>query len=100
MDIADWRNKIDGIDEKLIEMFNERARYALEIGKIKKKLGAPVYNPEREDFIFDHVQQNNPGPLSDAAVRRLFERIIDETRRLEREMTEPEGKSDGHQHGA
>ena len=100
MDISDWRARIDEIDEKLIELFNQRARIALEIGRIKKELGVPVFNPDREDFIYDHVQRNNPGPLSNAAIRRLFERIIDETRRLERELTEQEGMGDGHQHGA
>ena len=92
MDISDWRVKIDEIDNKLLKLFNQRAGYALEIGKIKRERNEPVYNPAREDQIYEHVQQENPGPLSDQAIRRLFERIIDETRRLERELTEKEGK--------
>ena len=91
MDISDWRIKIDATDDKLLELFNQRAGYALEIGKIKREHNQPVYNPAREDQIYDHVQQANPGPLSGQAIRRLFERLIDETRRLEREMTEKEG---------
>jgi len=87
-EIDDWRLKIDRIDEQLVELFNRRAEYASHIGKIKKKLGISVYNPDRENQIFNHVQQRNPGPLSDEAIRRLFERIIDETRRLERESYE------------
>jgi chorismate mutase len=92
MDISDWRIKIDEVDHKLLELFNRRAEYALEIGKIKRRQQIPVYNPQREDQIYEHVQQENPGPLSDAAIRRLFERIIDETRRLERETTGEEGR--------
>lgn len=92
MDISDWRVKIDGVDDKLLELFNQRAGYALEIGKIKRLNSQPVYSPAREDQIYEHVQHANPGPLSDQAIRRLFERIIDETRRLERELTEKEGK--------
>lgn len=87
-DIEHWRIKIDEIDEKLLELFNLRAEYACEIGKIKRKLGLPIYAPEREDQIYDHIRQTNPGPLPDSAVVRLFERIIDETRRLEREQSE------------
>ncbi len=91
VDINDWRIKIDAVDDKLLELFNRRAGYALEIGKIKREHDQPVYNPAREDQIYEHVQQVNPGPLSDQAIKRLFERIIDETRRLERELTEKEG---------
>lgn len=94
-EIDDWRLKIDEIDEKLVELFNRRAECASEIGNIKKKLGISIYNPERENQIFNHVQARNPGPLSNKAIRRLFERIIDETRRLERESFE-KGRGNGH----
>ena len=94
-EIDDWRLKIDEIDEKLIELFNRRAEYASEIGNIKRKLGIPIYNPERENQIFNHIQARNSGPLSNEAIRRLFERIIDETRRLERESFE-KGRGNGH----
>jgi len=93
-EIGDWREKIDSIDNQLLELFNRRARYALEIGKIKRLTDMPVYCPLREDQIYSHVRENNPGPLSDSAISRLFERIIDETRRLEREHSE--GRKNGH----
>ena len=86
-DIGKWRVLIDEIDEKLLELFNRRAEYACEIGEIKRKLGLPIYVPEREDQIYDHIRETNPGPLPNSAVVRLFERIIDETRRLEREQS-------------
>ena len=86
MDIEDWRTKIDEVDMKLLELFNERSRYALEIGKIKKRERLPVFSPERERKIFDRLIAANSGPLSDAAVRRLFERIVDENRSLEKEV--------------
>jgi chorismate mutase len=84
-DIDKWRIKIDEVDDKIVDLFNERAKYVLEIGKIKKDLNIPVYSPERENEIFRRVVNNNKGPLSDPAIRRLYERIIDESRRLERE---------------
>ena len=62
-----------------------RAACALEIGRQKKRLGLEIYQPSREADVLAHVQQINPGPLNDAAIKRLFERVIDEARRLERE---------------
>ncbi|MFC1614031.1 chorismate mutase [Gemmatimonadota bacterium] len=93
-DIGNWRDKIDAIDDQLLELFNRRAGYALEIGKIKRMISRPVYCPQREEQIYSHIREINSGPLSDSAVSRLFERIIDETRRLEREQSE--GCENGH----
>jgi len=84
MSIEDWRRHIDEIDLKLVTLLNERARCALQIGREKHLHGLPVYQPEREKEILANVERANPGPLADTAVRRLFERIIDEARSLER----------------
>ena len=83
--IEDWRIKIDEIDKKLVDMLNERARCADEIGKIKERLGMEAYSPKREKEVLDNVIKNNNGPLNNLALRRVFERIIDESRKLERE---------------
>lgn len=90
MDIGDWRAKIDEIDEVLVDLLNRRATCALEIGEVKKTLGMKVHAPERERRVLSEVQALNKGPLSNEAIRRLFERIIDESRRLEREASEPD----------
>ena len=90
--LAELRQKIDALDEQLVRLLNARAACALEIGSVKKNAGLPVYQPSRETEVLRHVQSINPGPLDDAAVRRLFERIIDEARRLERIA---EGNSSG-----
>jgi len=82
--LDDLRSRIDGLDDALVRLLNARAACALEIGRVKKQLGMALYQPSREAEVLDHVQQVNPGPLDDGAVRRLFERIIDEARRLER----------------
>jgi len=87
--IDDWRRRIDKIDQKLVLLLNERAQCALEIGHEKEKKGLPIYQPEREVEILAKVEASNPGPLSHSAVRRLFERIIDEARSLERSAREP-----------
>jgi chorismate mutase len=82
--IDGWRRRIDAIDEQLMRLLNSRSACAVEIGKVKRALGLPVYSPEREAWILDRVMRENPGPLDPMAVRRVFERVIDESRRLER----------------
>ena len=89
-DIEDWRKRIDAIDEQLMRLLNSRSACAVEIGKIKRALGLPVYSPDREAWILDRVARENPGPLDNTAIRRVFERIIDESRRLERIASEEE----------
>lgn len=83
--IDDWRDKIDEIDKKLVALLNERARCADEIGKIKEQMGMEAYSPKREKEVIDNIIRHNAGPLNTLALRRLFERIIDESRKLERE---------------
>ena len=82
--LDDLRRRIDELDEQLVKLLSERAACALEIGHEKKLAGLEIYQPSREAEVLGHVQQINPGPLDNGAVRRLFERIIDEARRLER----------------
>ena len=82
--LDDLRREIDAIDERLVKLLSERAECALQIGHEKKLAGMEVYQPSREADVLNHVQRINSGPLDDAAMKRLFERIIDEARRLER----------------
>lgn len=86
-DLARLRDAIDRVDEVLVRLLNQRAKYAVEIGEIKGILGLPIYAPDREKQVLQHVEQTSTGPLEIAAMRRLFERIIDETRRVEREAS-------------
>jgi len=83
--LSDWRRRIDEIDRKLVQLLNERSQCALEIGKLKQAQNLPLYQPDREREVLENAERANPGPLSDAAIRRLFERIIDEARSAERE---------------
>jgi chorismate mutase len=91
MNLADWRRRIDEIDKKLVELLNERSRCALEIGKLKQAENIPLYQPDRENEVLANAETNNSGPLTDAAIRRLFERIIDEARAVERDAMHPNG---------
>jgi chorismate mutase-like protein len=84
MSIEDWRRKIDEIDSRLVELFNERSKCAIEIGKIKHDQQLRVYDPERERAILRRIKEVNAGPLDNEGLQRLFERVIDECRRIER----------------
>jgi chorismate mutase len=90
VDINETRKRIDLLDDVLLRIFNERARLALEIGHAKKELNLPVFDPAREKRIFYRMQEDNPGPLDDDAIVRMFERVVDESRRLERIMSHKE----------
>ena len=83
MSIEDWRRKIDEIDTQLVQLLNERSKCAIEIGKIKHDLNLRVYDPEREREILRRIKETNDGPLDDEGLQRLFERVIDECRRIE-----------------
>jgi len=87
MTIDDFRSEIDRLDGELLKIFNQRAQLALKIGELKKNTGLPIFDPSREKKIFQRMKKENPGPLDDQAIVRLFERVIDESRRLERIMT-------------
>jgi chorismate mutase len=78
------RDEIDRLDEQLVFLLNARARCALVIGQLKKQLQLEIYQPAREEAVLKHVRRVNAGPLDADAIARLFERIIDEARRLER----------------
>ena len=94
-EIEQWRQRIDVIDGQLMRLLNSRSACAVEIGRIKRRLGLPVYSPEREAWILERVMRDNPGPLDPTAVRRVFERVIDESRRLERLAAEGPAEKDG-----
>jgi chorismate mutase len=93
MSLSDWRRRIDEIDRKLVELLNERSRCALEIGKLKQAENIPLYQPEREKEVLENAERTNAGPLTDDAIRRLFERIIDEARSAERAAMRPDGSA-------
>jgi len=88
MSIEDWRKRIDEIDRKLLDLLNERTRCVIEVGKIKKAKNLRIYDPEREREILRRMKEQNCGPLDEEGLQRLFERVIDECRRIERNESE------------
>jgi chorismate mutase len=89
MDIADWRKKIDDLDQRLVELLSERARAAQEIGRLKRNTNLPIYEPDREGIVFANVQKANPGPLPGRDLVRIYERIMDVMRNIQKEEIVP-----------
>lgn len=89
MEIADWRTKIDELDRRLVELLNQRATAAHEIGKLKRNTSMPIYEPEREKKIFENVQNSNHGPLPESELRQVYERIIDVMRNIQKNEIAP-----------
>ena len=84
MDIPDWRNKIDQLDEQIVRLLSERAAAAVAIGALKRQSNAPIYEPHREQAVFEHVRKVNPGPLTGAQIQHVYERLMDVMRALQR----------------
>jgi chorismate mutase len=84
MEISDWRKKIDELDVEIVRLINLRAEAARAIGQIKKTADLPVYEPKREQEVFERVRAANRGPLPDSEILHVYERIIDVMRTLQR----------------
>jgi len=90
MDIAEWRLKIDEIDRQLVRLISERAHCAVEIGKLKQNSSLPVYEPDRERIIFNNIQRENQGPLTEVQLRQIYERLVDVMRQIQKDEIAPE----------
>ena len=85
MDIDGLRKRIDELDQQLVKLLNERAQCAHAIGRLKRGQQMPIYEPKREQVIFENVRQHNDGPLDDRHLVQIYERIIDIMRTIQRE---------------
>ena len=91
--LAEYRRQIDEVDMRILALLNERTAIVERIGHVKQDLDLPIYEPKREDDVYRNVLENNRGPLPAEAVKRVFERIIDEMRQVQRvRMLERDGK--------
>jgi chorismate mutase len=82
--LAECRRRIDAVDLQLLALLNERTRIVEEIGRVKQEMRLPIYEPRREDQVYDNILSHNQGPLPPEAVRRIYERLIDEMRQVQR----------------
>lgn len=83
MDVSDWRERIDAIDRRLLELLNERVECVLGLSPIKRQAGLPVFSPRREQAVIEKLKKLNKGQLSGEAVERIFELIMAEMRFLQ-----------------
>jgi chorismate mutase len=82
--LGECRRQIDLIDVQILALLNKRTGIVHEIGRIKQALALPIYEPKREEQVFENITANNRGPLTEEALKRIFERIIDEMRTIQR----------------
>jgi chorismate mutase-like protein len=83
--LSKCRDRIDELDRRLVDLLNERTSIVEEIGRIKKEAEMAIYEPSREGQVFENVTLHNRGPLSSDGLKRIFERIIDEMRRIQKD---------------
>jgi len=89
MDLSEWRNLIDELDRKLVDLLSQRAQAAHEIGKLKRAAGLPIYEPFREATVFENACRANKGPLPDRDLLRIYERIMEIMRQIQYEEMAP-----------
>jgi chorismate mutase/prephenate dehydratase len=85
-DVRRRREEIDRLDAELLRMLNQRATLALDLAKVKQGLGWEIQDPERERQVLLRVTDSNPGPFDCHGIKRIFRRIICESRRMEKEL--------------
>ncbi|CAG7856382.1 partial chorismate mutase / prephenate dehydratase, partial [biofilm metagenome] len=86
--LTDLRDKIDGIDQEILTLINQRAMYALEVAKTKIALGeqGTFYRPDRESLVLRRIKELNPGPLSDQTAVRFFRELMSSCLALEKPL--------------
>ncbi len=96
MDISDWRKKVDELDRRLAALLNERAAAVVEIGRLKRNTGMPIYEPDREREVIANVHRSSTGPLADRDLAQIYERIIDVMRSIQKHEIVPDEGQAGH----
>lgn len=91
-DLELCREQIDELDRALLGILNARTSIVELIGQIKQELHLAIYEPKREDQVFENVAKHNKGPLPNDAVKRIFERIIDEMRTVQKLKMQEKGR--------
>jgi len=86
MSLEELRKKIDAIDEKLVELINERARVVVEVGKLKQAGADPIYVPHREKAVLDKIAELNKGPLPDKTMQAIWRELMSGSFFLERPL--------------
>src|SRR2546421_9162558 len=87
MDLADWRTRINALDNKTLNLLNQRAEAALQIGNLNRRQGTPSYVPEREAEILRQLSAQNGGPLTADNLTAIWREGLSACRALEGPLT-------------
>jgi chorismate mutase / prephenate dehydratase len=82
--LADLRRSIDRLDEKIVDLLNERARVVAEIGRLKQRTNRPAYAPDRERQVFERLKRRNRGPLTNDTLQAIYRELMSGSLALER----------------
>jgi chorismate mutase len=83
LDLEELRRSIDAVDQNILRLLHERVRLVMAVGEYKRERGIPVYDPARERDLLDRLCKAAEPPLDADTIRRIFERLVDESRRIE-----------------
>ena len=86
-DLDELRRAIDGVDQQILKLLHERVRLVVAVGEYKRERHLPVYDPERERALLQRLCLAAEPPLDAETIRRIFERLVDESRRIEQHHT-------------
>lgn len=84
--LSKYRQEIDALDARILNLLNERMRLVQEVGRIKAQLGLNTFDPGREEAVCKRLVEANPGPLSDASVRAIYREILAASRTLQQPL--------------
>ena len=93
--LEEFRILIDDVDRRIVALLNERTRVVEDIGRVKGEAQLPIYEPKREEEVLRNIAEHNAGPMAQEAAKRIFERIIDEMRTLQRMRMESKRDGEG-----
>ena len=86
--LEELRRSIDAVDQQLLQLVHERVRLVVAVGEYKRERGIAVYDPDRERALLERLCSAAQPPLDAETIRRIFERLVDESRRIEQRHVE------------
>jgi chorismate mutase/prephenate dehydratase len=85
--LTELRKEIDGADARILKLLNDRAKLAMEVGKVKQAKGATVYVPSREEDLVRRLTDMNKGPFPSSGIRPVWKEIISASLSLEQPLS-------------
>ena len=83
-DLGKLRVRIDDLDNRIVDLLNQRAEVSLGVGRYKAANDEPIYKPFREQEVMDKIADSSPGPLPDKHLRTIYREIMSSSRHLQR----------------